>query len=379
MTRTQTPATPASVSPHEMHGHAPAGSPDTWLFDTEATSTLLISLWFVAGTFVRLHILADGALFRWVGENLVPLLFAIFYAGSGYLHQRRCPSHGFRGRGGYLRRETIIMVVPCVTFTVLTLATGSIMAAVPGVVASGALPSVETFSLGNLVGGLVVDPVVCSGYFLVLLAFYLVTPTIGNRRGMVALLAWALGAKALSLGLTVAGLEGALPVLLQQFISQWIWFCLGMVVCELGLMGRVRSATRALPWVVAFVAEVGLLASLGIGGELVAAGLTVLGLGAFYTTAAWLLADGRQPRLYGFVGRYTMAIWLMHPILTELMFTLLMALGLWDGGVVVGPWAPLYGVVCVVSCYVLPVLVLMGMNRVGRLSFLVYPARYLKG
>ena len=40
-----------------MHGHAPAGSPDTWVFNIEAVSTLCIAAWYVFGVFISLGLL----------------------------------------------------------------------------------------------------------------------------------------------------------------------------------------------------------------------------------------------------------------------------------------------------------------------------------
>ena len=47
----------SGVSISEMHGHAPAAAKDTWIFNAEATSTLLIAAWYIFGVYITLGII----------------------------------------------------------------------------------------------------------------------------------------------------------------------------------------------------------------------------------------------------------------------------------------------------------------------------------
>lgn len=58
------PSKASSVSVSEMHGHAPAASKDTWIFNAEATSTLLIAAWYIFGIYIALGIIPKNAFYE---------------------------------------------------------------------------------------------------------------------------------------------------------------------------------------------------------------------------------------------------------------------------------------------------------------------------
>ena len=78
----------SGVSISEMHGHAPAAAKDTWIFNAEATSTLLIAAWYIFGVYITLGIIPNNAFFEWGAHWVIPFLLGVFYLGAGYLYQR---------------------------------------------------------------------------------------------------------------------------------------------------------------------------------------------------------------------------------------------------------------------------------------------------
>ncbi len=82
--------------------------------------------------------------------------------------------------------------------------------------------------------------------------------------------------------------------------------------------------------------------------------------------------SGAQDALYGFASRYTMALWPLAPLGLKLTIVGLTALGITASG---APW--LCFAAGLVACFGLPVLVMALLERVGKLGFLIYPARYL--
>ena len=105
--------------------------------------------------------------------------------------------------------------------------------------------------------------------------------------------------------------------------------------------------------------------------------LTLLGLLALYSLSAARFLRGNQIRFYGLVTRYTMAIWLMHQILSVLVFCGLYALGFHAGGVFEAVWVPVNAIACLIACYPLPVFVMWVLSHIGKLGFIAYPSRYL--
>lgn len=360
MTRTRNiPERPTSpCTAHEMHGHAPASSPNTWVFNIEAVSTLCIAGWYLYGVYISLGLLPHSSFYRWGNTWVIPLLLGIFYMGAGYLYQRYQQIYSLKAWGHYMKREFIVLATPFVAFTLLVLATNSILGTAPDL------------SLAHLGSALTVNPVVPVGYFEVLFFIYVLTRTPRTSCGMGMLLVAALAAKVVIMVCAHAGVAGSWPYALREVPNNWLWFVGGEAL-------RFYRLDRH--WLTNPVVTAGLLAAFACYGTLLFAArihtqaslclLTALGLMAAFSLSAMRFEHGRQNRFFGFVTRYTMAIWLMHEILAKLVMAGLGTLGFGNPVVL--------AVVCVVACYVLPVLVMAALSHVGKLGFIVYPGRYL--
>lgn len=352
------PARPRpAASSHEMHGHAPAGSPDTWVFNIEAVSTLCIAAWYMFGVFISLGLLPRNRFYEWGNGWVIPFLLGIFYLGAGYLYQRHQRIWSLQAWGRYMRREVIVLATPFVAFTVLVLATNSALHASP------------SLSPANLGLALTVSPVVPVGYFEVLFFIYVLTHTPRTRGGMVGLLAAALAAKIAVVVCSDAGVADGWLYAVREVPDNWIWFVCGVAVSFFGLEDWLEKPLVAAGSTVAFLDLAAVLFGADVRSHLGFFALTALALLAFYSMSAARFGTGRQDAFFGFVTRYTMAIWLMHEIVAELVMAGLGALGVTSAGVL--------GAACVVACYVLPVAIMWALSKVWKLGFIVYPSRYL--
>lgn len=135
---------------------------DIWVFNAQATSTLLITVWYVVGVFLALAAVNGGAasggaaaaatsdataasplftsvsaFYQW-GETLViPLLLGVFYLGAGYLFQRHEHVDSFASWRTFMKRKTIVLLTPFFAFTILTLATASVVGTKPELMQAG--------------------------------------------------------------------------------------------------------------------------------------------------------------------------------------------------------------------------------------------------
>ena len=367
----------SSVSMNEMHGHAPAAAKDTWIFNAEATSTLLIAAWYIFGVYIALGVIPQNAFYEWGAHWIIPFLLGVFYLGAGYLYQRHQRVTDLKSWTTYLKREVIVLLTPFLAFLVLTLLTTSVAALQPGLVESGLAAGQPGFTLSNLVHAIFIRPVGPVGYFIILLVIYVITPTPQTKRGMGALLMCALAVKVIAIILTDQGAAAHVPYYLLGIMDNWIWFALGIAMCAFDVPKHLAHPTCAAGCAIVFVALGALLLMLNIAEAALLGLLTLLGLLALYAIAAAWFLRGKQVRFYGFVTRYTMAIWLMHQILSVLTFSALYALGFHAGGVFADIWIPVNAIACLIACYPLPVLVMWVLSRIGKLGFIVYPSRYL--
>ena len=84
----------SGVSISEMHGHAPAAAKDTWIFNAEATSTLLIAAWYIFGVYITLGIIPKNAFYEWGAHWVISFLLGVlvfcglyalgFHAGGAF-------------------------------------------------------------------------------------------------------------------------------------------------------------------------------------------------------------------------------------------------------------------------------------------------------
>lgn len=360
-----------------MHGHAPSKATDHWLFNAEATSTLLIAAWYVVGIFATLGIIPDGSLRQWAAQWVIPCLLGVFYCGAGYLFQRYQHVVDFRSWRCYMKREAIVLLTPFAAFTVLTLLTTSLVALQPDLARSGLAAASPGFSAGSLVHAVFVHPVGPVGYFVVLLGFFVVARTPQTKRGMLALLACALAVKVIAIVLSDAGIAQHIYYYAMQMADNWVWFVVGIALRFFKAEGHLATRGCALAATAVFVGLAVVLFALDVQEAAALAVLTASGIACLYALSATRFLHGAQDRFFGFVTRYTMAIWLMHQILSELSFCGLFALGFGPAGLFSGAWVPVCAIVCLIACYGLPMLVMRLLSRAWKLGFIVYPSRYL--
>ena len=347
----------APCTAHEMHGHAPAGSSDTWIFNIEAVSTLCIAGWYLYGVFISLGLLPNVAFYHWGSTWVVPFLLGIFYAGAGYLYQQHQRIHSVAAWGHYMKREFIVLATPFVAFTVLVLATNSIVHGTP------------SLSIPNLASALTLDPVVPVGYFEVLFFIYVLTRTPQSMRGMIGLLAVACAAKIAIALCNGAGISTSWIYAAREIPENWIWFVCGVAIRFFGLKRWLARPRVGLGSTLAFAGCALLLYAARSTHPLALCVLTALALCAAFSLSAERFSSGRQDAFFGFVTRYTMAIWLMHELLAKLVMAGLGVLGFTNSAVL--------GAACLIACYGLPIVAMGALSHIGKLGFIVYPSRYL--
>lgn len=365
------------VSACEMHGHAPSAAKDTWIFNAEATSTLLIAAWYIFGVYITLGVIPKNAFYAWGAHWVIPFLLGVFYLGAGYLYQRHQCVTSLKSSAAYLKREVIVLLTPFIAFLVFTLLATSVASLQPGLVESGLAAGQPGFTVSNLAYALFIHPVGPVGYFIILLVIYVITHTPQTKRGVWALLICALFAKVIAVILTDLGLAAHVPYYLLGIMDNWIWFVLGIALCAFDAPKRLARPVLAAGLTVAFFILAALLLLFNIAETALLGVLTLLGLLALYALSAARFLHGSQVRFYGFVTRYTMAIWLMHQILSVLVFCGLYALGFHAGGMFALFWVPVNAIACLIACYPLPVFVMWVLSHIGKLGFIVYPSRYL--
>ena len=285
---------------------------------------------------------------RWILEYLVPFQLPIFYFCLGFLYQRYRTTRTPRAWGQNLRRELALMGIPFAAFTVLVLLTNSVVGAKP------------PLSVVDLLRALFIEPVIPVGYFYTCLIIYAITPTVKSRRNASASLP------------ATAEMATRLPYAVTSVAENWIWVAGGMAMALYRGLPLVRGSEKAWALGALWVATSVIAFYAGWTGETSHAVLDALGVLWATSLFSTVFRSGRQNRFYGFVTRYTMAIWLFHGICLALYFHLWKAAGI---SIAAAPWMAAAGAALV--CYGMPVLIMAALSRLGKAGIIVYPARYL--
>ncbi|WP_418142315.1 hypothetical protein [Adlercreutzia equolifaciens] len=163
-----------------------------------------------------------------------------------------------------------------------------------------------------------------------------------------------------------------LPYAVTSVAENWIWVAGGMAMALYRGLPLVRGSEKAWALGALWVATSVIAFYAGWTGETSHAVLDALGVLWATSLFSTVFRSGRQNRFYGFVTRYTMAIWLFHGICLALYFHLWKAAGI---SVTAAPWMAAVGAALV--CYGMPVLIMAALSRLGKAGIIVYPARYL--
>lgn len=197
-----------------------------------------------------------------------------------------------------------------------------------------------------------------------------------SRRNASGLLFAAVAAKAAIVALAslpaTAEMATRLPYAVTSVAENWIWVAGGMAMALYRGLPLVRGSEKAWALGALWVATSVIAFYAGWTGETSHAVLDALGVLWATSLFSTVFRSGRQNRFYGFVTRYTMAIWLFHGICLALYFHLWKAAGI---SIAAAPWMAAAGAALV--CYGMPVLIMAALSRLGKAGIIVYPARYL--
>ncbi|WP_302962487.1 hypothetical protein [uncultured Adlercreutzia sp.] len=349
---------------HEQHGRGRDVPGDTWVHNLEAACALLIAFGCLISFATAAGCLNGAPAVHWIQDCLLTLPFPVLYFASGYLYQRYRSVRTPQAWAANLRREAVVLLVPFAVFTVLSLA------------ANGLAGDGRPLTPGNLLDALFVRPVAPLGYFPVCLILIAITPTAASRRNASRLLLGALALKAAIVVLlsapATAPAAGQLPWIVKAVAESWIWFACGVGASLFQVLPLLRSREKAWALGALWAAASVITFQAGWLGEASHAILDAIGIAWLTSLFSSAFRSGAQNAFFGFVSRYTMALWLVAPVVLKLLVAGLTAAGLTATG------AP---AIClgagILAGFGAPVLIMAALERIGKLGFIVYPARYL--
>lgn len=297
-------------------------------------------------------IISDSDVYSWFIQTIYYFHVPLFFICSGYLYQKNSKVHDVKSWGVNICNKFINLGIPYFTFTLCTIILKNKF--------SGSVNSLG----GDFLETLFIQPTSPYWYLYALLLMYLISWNARNKKGLLILLSAAILLRVLRV---IIQTEYSCPV--EYIMTYDIWFAAGMCLTEVSydrvLKGRLGLVSGSIFIILSvFIANVNILSiylNLGMG---------VLGCVAVIACVYGFEKKYGQLKVFQFLSRYTMPIFLMHTIFSGGIRSVLLVCRVYS--------APVHIVLGFAVGIAGPILAARIMQSTKYLGILLYPGRYIK-
>lgn len=318
-----------------------------WVDDVKVFACILVVLGHFFQSMTKSGLLPDGQFLNWFEHTIYCFHVPLFFLCSGFLYQNGRPVNSGAAWSANVRKKALTLGVPYVAFSLATW------------ILKKAFSSSVNDAVGGLADALLLHPMSPYWYLYGLFFLFLLVPTIQNRK-----MAWGLAIAALGGKCLVLAVYPSIAVL-QYLGGNGIWFAAGMLMRFWNLPSR---ASRKLLWP-GIVLGIGFaVMSWLVGTEFPGASILYGAWGCSAVVLTVLGLEGAQSRLFTFLSRYTMPIFLMHTLFAAPVRTVLLKLGMHSGvlHVLIGLGVSFLG----------PIVGAEIMKKLGWPEFFLYPGKF---
>ena len=328
---------------------------EIWVDNVKVVACILVVLGHFFQSMVASEIIADSNLYEWFNTTIYYFHVPLFFICSGYLYQRYSKVNNFRAWKSNVLKKLVALGIPYFTFSTATWVLKTIF--------SGAVNS----ELGGIFETLFVRPTSPYWYLYALFFIFLVTPTFADERmaatGLVVALAFKI--------FTLIGGGGSVLVILY-ILNYEIWFVMGMELCMVRFRDRSKTGWAAAGTVmgILFLALSVLIYCFDVSFTGMSFLLGVMACMAVILVIAGTFEDGRQNRIFGFLAKYTMPIFLMHTLFAAPVRIILLKFDIFN---------PLVHMTLGITIsFVGPIIAALIMEKTVYLEFFLYPQKVVR-
>ena len=327
-----------------------------WIDNVKVFACVLVVLGHFFQSMVKSGILPEEGFFKWFDRMIYYFHVPLFFICSGYLYQKYSVVNSFQTWSRNIRKKIIVLGIPYITFSTATWLLKSVF--------SGAVNG----PIGGLVTTLLLSPTAPYWYLYTLFFIFMVTPTFSSKTKMILWLVIALNAKKLDICDIYTG-----NYMVDTVCAYEVWFIIGMCIAFCAIDIKLQRKTRII--LGSTLMAVFLVLSICIyvyqvffGGIYFLMGL--LACTAVLITMHAVFQQNKQNKIFAFLFRYTMPIFLMHTIFTAPVRIVLLKLGIQSAivHIVLGLFASFTG----------PIVAATVMGKFKCLDVLLNPSRYIK-
>lgn len=323
---------------------------EKWVDDVKVIACILVVLGHFFQSMTKANILPENNLYGWFNTTIYYFHVPLFFICSGYLYQKYSKVNSVDSWCKNVAKKALALGVPYATFTTAT----------------WVLKKIFSSSVNDQIGGLgdtlFFHPTAPYWYLYALFFIFLVTPTFSSAKAASVGIIISLAAKLLIL--TGTGYE---IYAVSTFLSNEIWFVLGMSICAFNVQLGDRKVQGTICGLL-FIILSNLVYTTEIGSAAIS-----FAMGLLACTAVIMMVAGFEEKFgrgMKLLAKYTMPIFLMHTLFAAPLRSVLMKVGI--GNVVI------HVVLGLGISFAGPIMAAWIMKKTKWLEFFLYPNKIIK-
>ena len=323
---------------------------EKWVDDVKVIACILVVLGHFFQSMTKANILPENDLYQWFNTTIYYFHVPLFFICSGYLYQKYSNINSVDSWCKNVAKKALVLGVPYATFTTAT----------------WVLKKLFSSSVNDQIGGLgdtlFLHPTSPYWYLYALFFIFLVTPTFSSAKADAVGIIISLSAKLLIL--TGIGYE---IYAVSTFLSNEIWFVLGMSICAFNVQLKGRKVKGTIFGMLFIILSI-VVYTVEIGSSVIS-----FAMGLLACVAVILMAAGFEEKFgrgMDFLAKYTMPIFLMHTLFAAPMRSILMKNGIEN--------AVIHVVLGLGISFAGPIMAACIMKKTKWLEFFLYPNKFIR-
>ena len=323
---------------------------EKWVDDVKVIACILVVLGHFFQSMTKANILPENDLYKWFNTTIYYFHVPLFFICSGYLYQKHSKVNSVGSWCKNVTKKALTLGVPYATFTTATWVLKKLFS------------SSVNDQIGDLGDTLFLHPTSPYWYLYALFFIFLVTPTFSSVKAAAVGIIISLSAKLLiSTGI------GYEIYAVSTFLSNEIWFVLGMSICVFNVQPKGRKVQGMICGLLFIILSI-LMYTAKISGSAVS---FVMGLLA--CVAVIMMVAGFEEKFgrgMEFIAKYTMPIFLMHTLFAAPLRSVLIKIGIEN--------AVIHVVLGLVISFAGPIIAAWIMKTTKWLEFFLYPNKFIR-
>ena len=332
-----------------------------WVDNVKVIAIVLVVLGHLMQSFVKADIINDSTAYNYFNQTIYLFHVPLFFICSGFLYQHLTKKQNFKSYLKNILKKLVALGIPYFVFSGVTYLLKFIFSS-----------SVNTENEGSFFHTLFVEPAAPYWFLYALFFLFVVSPIIKNKMDGIIRLVLSIGLYVLSVTVDFSFLPAFLNEIVFQIFNNLIWFVVGLEISFFDFE-KSFSKVHGLIFIVFIFLSISYFKQLGklpeyLNGiiRLVYGAVACMSITSFIGAA---YKNNNQTKIFGFLSKYTMPIFLMHTIFAAACRSVLFKIGI-DSSVI-------HIAVGFIASFAFPIIAAMIMEKI-KLDILYNPTKYIK-